>query len=115
MGMLAYAPGVIRGIPAWAMSIIIYSAVATAAILLIIRMYPDEFPAVENAENLMPELHTFSPHTSSMTKAELSQRSVYDASNDDVVRRRSTLSIQRRSAVNQISEMQSEDCNENED
>lgn len=85
-GTLEYAPGLIRGIPAWAFSIIMYSVFTTAILLGILWYYPNEFPA-NNSMN---------PHTDNLTKVELSQRSSYDASNEQAALRRSSSLIQRK-------------------
>ena len=86
-GTLAYAPSVIRGIPFWAFSIIMYSVFATLILVGIIWLYPDDFDETDTAVN---------PHTLSLSKVEMSKRSVYDASNEDAGRRRSSLLIQRK-------------------
>jgi len=86
-GFLEYAPSLIRGIPAWAFSIIMYSVFTTTILLGILWYYPNEF--LSNNSN---------PHTDNLTKVELSQRSSYDASNEQAALRRSSSLIQRKGA-----------------
>ena len=98
-GNLAYAPGVVRGIPAWAMSIIIYSAIATAIVAALVWLYPDEFPSDETKLKPSPSpSRSANPNTFSLTAAELNTRSKYDALNETSDLRKSELI--RRSALN---------------
>lgn len=101
-GTLAYAPSVIRGIPNWAFSIISYSIFATFVLVGLIWLYPDDFPSVEEIDTAV------NPHTLSLSKVEMSKRSVYDAPNEDAGRRRSSLLIQRKTVK------ASDDVNEDE-
>ena len=98
-GNLAYAPGVLRGIPAWAMSILIYSVIATAIVAALVWLYPDEFPSDETKlKPSPPPSRSANPNTFSLTAAELNTRSNYDALNKTSDLRKSELI--RRSALN---------------
>jgi len=97
-GTFAYPPGVVRGIPAWAMSIILYSVFATVILLGIVWQYPSKFPSNEaKMEAPSPSRYSFNPNTLNMSAAELNTRSKYDATNEEVVERRSSLLIKRNS------------------
>ena len=96
-GTLTYAPAVLRGIPAWAMSILVYSAITTVIVAALVWLYPEEFPSDEKKLEPPPSRKA-NPHAFSMTAAELNSRSKYDARNETSDLRKSSLVIQRASA-----------------
>ena len=96
-GTLAYVPAVLRGIPAWAMSILVYSAITTVIVASLVWLYPEEFPSDEKKLEPPPSRKA-NPHAFSMTAAELNSRSKYDARNETSDLRKSSLVIQRASA-----------------
>jgi len=107
-GTLAYAPAVLRGIPAWARSILVYSAITTVIIAALVWLYPEEFPSDEKKLEPPPS-RKVNPHAFSMTAAELNCRSKYDARNETSDLRMSSLVIQRASAGVQKPKSQKEE------
>ena len=83
-GNLAYAPGIIGGIPDWAFWFIMWALVFTAVVLYECFRIPNDFPADENTDD---------PDTLIMTKQELLMRQSYDGVNESLLRRRSTLAL----------------------
>ena len=107
-GTLAYAPAVLRGIPAWAMSILVYSAITTVIIAALVWLYPEEFPSDEKKLEPPPPTKQANPHAFSMTAAELNSRSKYDARNETSDLRKSSLVIQRASVQKPKSQKEEE-------
>jgi hypothetical protein len=83
-----YAPAVIRGLPWWAFKSIILSLVPTFLLLAAIFRMPDNFPTDE--EKIVKE--GIDPNLVEMTQEEMNKRTSYDATNELIMRRRSSIS-----------------------
>merc|ERR1712113_230163 len=81
-----YAPAVFNGLPWWVFKMILLTVVPFVLLLIAIYQIPDDFP-LDNEEGKIVDADLVT-----MTKAEMGRRLSYDESNEQITRRRSSIS-----------------------
>ena len=89
-GSFVSEPAIYRGLPWWAFKMIIMSIFPFLLVTITVLRMPDAFPMDE--KRIAKE--GIEPDAVEMTPKEMGLRSSYDASNDLVARRRSTIKVQ---------------------